>query len=131
MKVKTKLINIRISPEEYEEIKKLADAHGMSLSLYVRYMATIFLSNHQDINELTAGLSKNQLESDLSALTRNLEKQRRYIDMLIRSVNSTALKLESQIKKLRIESTRELHKDVQRINYLMESEDQNKSDTLK
>ncbi len=127
MKTKSKLINIRISPEEYEEIKKLADDHGMSVSLYVRYMATFFMSNQLDLNELTSELTKNQLEKDLAGLTKQLEKQRRYIDMLLRSVNSTALKLESQIKKLKIESTRELHKDVQRINYLMETENQEKS----
>lgn len=122
MKTKSKLINIRISPEEYEEIKRLAESHGMSLSHYIRYMATFFLSNQLDLNDLTSELSKKQLEKDLASLAKQLEKQRRYIDMLLRSVNSTALKLESQIKKLRIESTRELHKDVQRINYLMDTE---------
>jgi len=124
MDKKSKLINIRISPQEYDQVKKLAEDRGMGISQYVRHMATIFLESNFQFNELSSVISKKRLEKDLLKIAKNLEQRRKHIDMLLRSVNFTALKLESQFKKYRLEAAKELDKDFQRIDYLFESSDE-------
>ncbi|HGY54552.1 MAG TPA: hypothetical protein ENK44_02510 [Caldithrix abyssi] len=120
MDKKSKLINIRISPQEYEKIKAAASQLDMSVSQYIRYMATVLTDLPVDFSEMNESLSKHRLENDLQRITQNLERRRQQIDMLLRSVNSAALKLESQFKKFRMETAQELHKDFERIHLLVE-----------
>jgi len=120
---KSKLINIRISPMEYEKIKLAAENLDMSVSQYIRYMATVLTDLPVDFSEMNESLSKQRLESDLRRITQNLERRRQQIDMLIRSVNSAALKLESQFKKYRRETAQELHKDFERIHLLIQKKE--------
>ncbi|MBN1409037.1 MAG: hypothetical protein JW956_14655 [Calditrichaceae bacterium] len=123
MDTKSKLLNLRISESEYEAIKELANEREMTVSQYIRYMATIFLPFDLNRDFLHTPSYKKRLEKDLDKISASLDKSKRTIELLQRSVYSTALKLESQFKKLRIEAAQELEKDLERIDYLVKSED--------
>lgn len=126
MDPKSKLLNLRISESEYEAIKELASEREMTVSQYIRYMATIFLPFDLNRDFLHTPSYKKNLEKDLEKISTNLDKSKRVIELLQRSVYSTALKLESQFKKMRIEAAQELEKDLERIDYLVKTEDINK-----
>ncbi|HID39664.1 MAG TPA: hypothetical protein EYP36_09150 [Calditrichaeota bacterium] len=124
MDKKSKLINIRISPVEYEKIKASASKLDMSVSQYIRYMATVLTDLPVDFSEMNESMSKQRLENDLQRITHNLELRRQQIDMLLRSVKSAALKLESQFKKYRMEASQELNRDFERIRLLVDKKDE-------
>ena len=123
MDTKSKLLNLRISESEYEAIKALASEREMTVSQYIRYMATIFLPFDLNRDFLHTPSYKKRLEKDLEKISASLDRSKRVIELLQRSVYSTALKLESQFKKLRIEAAQELEKDLERIDYLVKPED--------
>jgi hypothetical protein len=125
---KTKLINIRIAPEEYSQIKSLADEREMTISQYVRYMATIFIMKDISPEIEKKGFSANQFENDLKRMAKNLDQQKRYIELMQRSLNSISWRLESQFRKLRVETEQELKQDVNRIKILMEEETDSSQD---
>ena len=122
MDKKTKLINIRIAPEEYAQIKSLADERNMTISQYVRYMATIFLVKDINPEIEKKGFTPTQFENDLKKMSKTLNQQKRYIELMQRSLNSISWRLESQFRKLRTETEHELKQDVNRIKILMEEE---------
>ena len=126
MDTKNKLLNLRISEAEYEAIRELANERDMTVSQYIRYMATIFLPFDLNRDFLHTPSYKKRLEKDLEKISANLDKSKRVIELLQRSVYSTALKLESQFKKIRIEAAQELEKDLERIDYLVKSEETKK-----
>jgi len=119
---KSKLINIRISPEEFSQIKELADDREMTVSQYVRYMATIFLIKDVKLEIAKKDFSAVQFESDLKQMAKSLDKQKHYIEMMQRSLNTLTWRLESQFRKLRLETEHELKKDISRIKIMMEEE---------
>jgi len=123
MDTKSKLLNLRISESEYEAIRELANERAMTVSQYIRYMATIFLPFDLNRDFLHTPSYKKRLEKDLEKISASLDKSKRVIELLQRSVYSTALKLESQFKKTRIEAAQELEKDLERIDYLVKSEE--------
>lgn len=123
MDTKSKLLNLRISETEYEAIKELAAERGMTISEYIRYMATIFIPFDINRDFLHNPIHKKQLEKDLEKISGNLEKSKRVIELLQRSVYSTALKIESQFKKIRIEAAQELEKDIDRIDLLVKNDE--------
>jgi len=57
---KTKLINLRISTSNYERVKILAEANGLSVSAYLRNMALAPQIEHK-LNQIMLSL-KNQKE---------------------------------------------------------------------
>ncbi len=122
MDKKTKLINIRIAPEEYAQIKSLAAEREMTISQYVRYMATIFLMKDINPEIERKGFSATQFENDLKRMAKTLDQQKKYIELMQRSLNSISWRLESQFRKLRTETEQELKQDVNRIKILMEEE---------
>ena len=122
MDKKTKLINIRIAPEEYAQIRSLADERQMTVSQYVRYMATIFLMKDINPEIEKKGFTATQFENDLKRMAKTLDQQKRYIELMQRSLNSISWRLESQFRKLRTETEQELKQDVNRIKILMEEE---------
>lgn len=122
MDKKTKLINIRIAPEEYAQIKSLADERDMTVSQYVRYMATIFLMKDLNPEIERKGFTATQFENDLKRMAKSLDQQKRYIELMQRSLNSISWRLESQFRKLRSETEQELKQDVNRIKILMEED---------
>jgi hypothetical protein len=119
---KSKLINIRISPKEYNQVKSLADEREMTISQYVRYMATIFLMKEIDTEIHKKGFSAQQFENDLKRMSKTLDQQKKYIELMQRSLNSITWRLESQFRKLRSETEAELKEDINRIKILMESD---------
>ena len=121
MGAKSKLLNIRISESEYDAIRELASEREMTVSEYLRYMATIFIPFDLNRDFLHTPSYKKRLEKDLDKISASLDKSKRVIELLQRSVYSTALKLESQFKKMRIEAAQELEKDFERIDYLVQS----------
>ena len=123
MDTKNKLLNLRISESEFEAIRELATEREMSVSQYIRYMATIFLPFDLNRDFIQTPEYKKRLESDLQKISASLDKSKRIIELLQRSVYSTALKLESQFKKIRIEAAQELEKDLKRIDYLVANEE--------
>ena len=127
MDTKSKLLNLRISELEYEAIRELAAEREMTVSQYIRYMATIFLPFDLNRDFLHTPSYKKQLEKDLEKISASLDKSKRIIELLQRSVYSTALKLESQFKKTRIEAAQELEKDLERIDYLVKNEESESS----
>ena len=123
MDTKSKLLNLRISESEFEAIRELAAEREMTVSQYIRYMATIFLPFDLNREFLHTPSYKKRLENDLEKISASLDKSKRIIELLQRSVYSTALKLESQFKKIRIEAAQELEKDLERIDYLVANEE--------
>ena len=128
MDKKTKLINIRIAPEEYSQIKSLADEREMTVSQYVRYMATIFIMKDINPEIEKKGFTATQFENDLKRMAKNLDQQKRYIELLQRSLNSISWRLESQFRKLRAETEQELKQDVNRIKIMMEEDTDSSED---
>ena len=128
MDKKTKLINIRIAPEEYSQIKSLADEREMTVSKYVRYMATIFIMKDINPEIERKGFTATQFENDLKRMAKNLDQQKRYIELMQRSLNSISWRLESQFRKLRVETEQELKQDVNRIKILMEEDTDSSED---
>lgn len=125
MNTKSKLLNLRISESEYEAIRELALEREMTVSQYIRYMATIFIPFDLNRDFLHTTSYKKRLEKDLEKISASLDRSKRVIELLQRSVYSTALKLESQFKKIRIEAAQELEKDLERIDYLVQSDQAN------
>jgi len=125
---KTKLINIRIAPEEYSQIKSLADEREMTVSQYVRYMATIFIMKDINPEIERKGFTATQFENDLKRMAKNLDQQKRYIELMQRSLNSISWRLESQFRKLRVETEQELKQDVNRIKIMMEEDTDSSQD---
>ena len=123
-----KSIHLKVSASQYEAIKTLAAEHNMSISGYLRYMATILAPYEFDRHFLHDPAHKQQLEKDLDEMARNLEKTKRIIELIQRSVYSTALKVESQLKKTRMEAAQELEKDLERIEYLVRDNNDQKKD---
>jgi len=68
------------------------------------------------------GFTATQFENDLKRMAKNLDQQKRYIELMQRSLNSISWRLESQFRKLRTETEQELKQDVNRIKILMEEE---------
>ena len=128
MDKKTKLINIRIAPEEYSQIKSLADEREMTVSQYVRYMATIFIMKDINPEIERKGFTATQFENDLKRMAKNLDQQKRYIELMQRSLNSISWRLESQFRKLRVETEQELKQDVNRIKIMMEEDTDSSQD---
>lgn len=129
MDKKTKLINIRIAPEEYAQIKSLADEREMTISQYVRYMATIFVVKDINPEIEKKGFTPTQFENDLKKMSKTLNQQKRYIELMQRSLNSISWRLESQFRKLRTETEHELKQDVNRIKILMEEDSESQPET--
>ncbi len=121
MDKKTKLINIRIAPEEFAQIKNLADEKEMTVSEYVRYMATIFSIKDLKIEIAKRGFSAQQFENDLLQMANSLKQQKKYIEMMERSLNTLTWRMEGQLRQLRAETDIELQKDFARIRILVDS----------
>jgi len=68
------------------------------------------------------GFSATQFENDLKRMAKTLDQQKRYIELMQRSLNSISWRLESQFRKLRVETEQELKQDVNRIKILMEED---------
>ncbi len=123
MEKKNKTLKIDFPAEAYAEIRKLADQRNMSVPEFIKYISLILAPTRFHFQKIKDTVSKNNIEEDLEKISQSLTQQKRSIELLQSSIYSAALTLESQIKKLKSETARELKKDIERIEYLSESRD--------
>lgn len=119
MTKKKHTIKFDVQDEAYHALEKMALAHGMDVNAYSEYMARLLTYSIKDIVQLDLTNAKTRVEADLKELSVDLENERRHINLLLRSINNTLLRLEGQFKKQRIEAAREIEKDFERISYLV------------
>ncbi len=112
-------IKFDVPDEAYRALEQLALAHGMDVNAYSEYMTRLLTYSIKDIVQLDLANAKTRVEADLKELSVDLENERRHINLLLRSINNTLLRLEGQFKKQRIEAAREIEKDFERISYLV------------
>lgn len=125
MTFKEKSITIKISDEEYSQLYDLARAGNMSLRDFIKSLATLLTDNKSIIDDITPNHSKKAFEDDLQNIAQILEKKQHFIDLLLRTVYSSQLRLEGQIKKHRKEAEKELKKDIDRISLIVDPSSDN------
>lgn len=121
MTFKEKSITIKISDEEYAQLYDLAQTANMNLRDFLKSMAFLFTDNKSILDEINLNDPKKTFENSLQKIAQKLEKKQQFIDLLLRSVYSSQLRLEGQIKKHRKEAEKELKKDIERISLMVES----------
>jgi len=121
MAFKEKSITFRVTDDEHAQLSALAKTHKKSLPDFIKSLAVIFTENKEIFNSLDNPDIKKKLEGDLQSMASELEQQQRFIDLLLRSIYSTQLRLEGQFKKYRKEAAKELEKDFGRISLMVNS----------
>lgn len=121
MAFKEKSITFRVTDDEYTQLGALAKTHNKSLPNFIKSLAVLFTENKNVLNTLESPDIKNRLESDLQSMADELQKQQKFIELLLRSIYSTQLRLEGQFKKYRKEAAKELEKDFGRISLMINS----------
>jgi hypothetical protein len=121
MELKEKSISFQVSDEEYIQLYELAKNSGMSLPQFIKSQTLLFTENKSLLEEFNINDSKRTLEEDLQEMAKKLEKKQQFVDLLLRTIYSTQLRLEGQIKKYRKEAEKELKKDMDRISLIVES----------
>ena len=125
MTFKEKSITIKISDEEYSQLYELAQSSNMNLRDFIKSLAILFTDNKSVLDDINPDDPKKDFEDRLQNLAQQLEKKQQYIDLLLRSVYSSQLRLEGQIKKHRKEAEKELKKDIDRISLMVEQSSDN------
>ncbi len=121
MTQKKHTIQFDVADSVYRELEQLALAHGMDVEAYAEFMTRLLTFSINDITKLDLTNAKSRVEIDLKQMALDLENQRRHINLVMRSINNTLLRLEGQFKKQRMEAAREIEKDFERISYLVNS----------
>ncbi len=117
----TKRISFEVSAPIYKEIEELARRHNMPIHKFAEYMTRMFNLSVEDLAPLDISKAKNTLERDLKIMSVNLEKQQHLLELVLRSIYSSLMRLESQFKQQRIEAADELEKDFERIALFVDS----------
>gem|GEM_PF-3994432 len=117
----TKRISFEVSAPIYKEIEELARQHNMPVHKFAEYMTRMFNLSVEDLAPLDISKAKNNLERDLKIMSVNLEKQQHLLELVLRSIYSSLMRLESQFKQQRIEAADELEKDFERIALFVDS----------
>ena len=117
----TKRISFEVSAPIYKEIEELARQHNMPVHKFAEYMTRMFNLSVEDLAPLDISRAKNNLERDLKIMSVNLEKQQHLLELVLRSIYSSLMRLESQFKQQRIEAADELEKDFERITLFVDS----------
>ena len=125
MSFKEKSITIKISAEEYSQLYDLAQSGNMNLGDFIKSLSLLFTDNKSILDDINPELSQKPYEEDLQNVAKQLEKKQHFIDLLLRSVYSSQLRLEGQLKKHRKEAEKELKKDLNRITLMVESSSEN------
>lgn len=121
MDLKEKSITFQISDEAYKQLYNLAKTSELSLPEFIKSFALLFIDNKSFLKHFSIEDSKNYFEDDLQKMAKQLENKRQFIDLILRSIYSTQLRLEVQFKKYRKEAEKELKKDVDRITLMVDS----------
>ena len=111
-------ISFSVDKSIYQKINHLAQEHSLSASQYSKMMTTILLKPDFELSDRDA---KNNLEEELTILSKQLEKKRHHIDLVIRSIYATILRLQSQFKKISRETYKELDQDFKRIDLMIDT----------
>lgn len=110
-----KSISFSVTDDQYAQLCALAKTHQKDLPEFIRALSLLFTDTSEILNHLENQEAKKELESDLQSMASQLQKQQKFIELLLRSIYSTQLRLEGQIKKYRKEAAKELEKDFSRI----------------
>lgn len=116
-----KSITFNLSENEFSKLETLAKTQQKSLSEFVRSMALLFTGPNEVVKDVDSSEIKKNFESDLQFMAEQLQKQQQFIDLLLRSIYSTQLRLEGQFKKYRKDAAKELEKDFRRISLIIDS----------
>lgn len=125
MDLKEKSITFQISDEAYKQLYNLAKTSELSLPEFIKSFALLFIDNKSFLKHFSIEDSKNYFEDDLQKMAKQLENKRQFIDLILRSIYSTQLRLEVQFKKYRKEAEKELNKDIDRITLMVDSSGSN------
>ncbi|RMH64857.1 MAG: hypothetical protein D6677_03710 [Calditrichaeota bacterium] len=117
----TKRIAFEVSDSVYKEIEQLAAKHNMPIHTFAEYMTRMFNLSVKDVAPLNLPEAKHTLETDLKSMAHNIEKQQHQLELVLRSIYSTLMRLESQFKQQRLEAANELEKDIERIALFVDS----------
>ena len=121
MAFKEKSITVRVTEDEFVQLEVLANAHDMNVQEFVTSMSTLLTNNKTLLEKISDPDAKNNLEDELKTISVALEQKRQHVDLLLRSIYSTQLRLEGQFKKYRKEAAKELEKDFERISLMIGS----------
>ena len=121
MSENTNKISIVVSSDEYNQLKALAQLQNMDLNNFIRSFLLVFIDDKDILGSISGIEAKIKLEDELQKIAQKLEKKQRFTDLLLRSIYSTQLRLEGQFKKYRLEASKELEKDFERISMLVDS----------
>lgn len=125
MDLKEKSITFQISDEAYKQLYNLAKTSKLSLPEFIKSFALLFTDNKAFLKHFSIEDSNNYFEDDLQKMAKQLENKRQFIDLILRSIYSTQLRLEVQFKKYRKEAEKELNKDIDRITLMVDSSGSN------
>jgi len=129
MAFKEKSITIRVTEDEFIQLEVLAKAHGMSLQDFVSSMSKLLTDDKALLDKISDTDVKNNLEEELTTIAESLEQKKHYLELLLRSIYSTQLRLEGQFKKYRKDASKELEKDFSRISLMIGSMPSKKQQT--
>ncbi|KAA3610026.1 MAG: hypothetical protein D8M58_07695 [Calditrichaeota bacterium] len=121
MAFKEKSITFRVTDDEYAQLSALAKTHKKSLPDFIKSISLLFTDNKEIFGQLDNPDVKNKLENDLESMADKLQNQQKFVELLLRSIISTQLRLEGQFKKQRKEAAKELEKDFGRISLMVNS----------
>lgn len=125
MPFEEKSVTVNLTNEEYSQLYRLAQSANISLRDFIRSLAILFTDNKSILDDIEPNDSKKAYEEDLQKIARQLEKKQQFLDLLLRSVYSSQLRLEGQLKKQRKEAEKELKKDLERISLMVDSTSEN------
>ena len=121
MSENTNKISVVVSSDEYNQLKALAQLQNMDLNNFIRSFLLVFIDDKDILGSISGIEAKIKLEDELQKIAQKLEKKQRFTDLLLRSIYSTQLRLEGQFKKYRLEASKELEKDFERISMIVDS----------
>lgn len=86
---------------------------------FLKSLVSLFTDNKSLQETVASTDAKNNLEEKLDYISKLLIQKQHFIDLFLRSIYSTQLRLEGQFKKYRIEAAKELEKDFDRISIIV------------
>lgn len=116
-----KIISVSVTDDEYAQLKALAKTHQMEPDDFIKSLSLLFIDNKSLYESISNIEAKKNLEDELLKVSNQLEKKQRFIDLLLRSIYSTQMRLEGQFKKYRLEASKELEKDFERISIIVDA----------
>jgi len=113
-----KNISINISKKQYAQLNAFANALNIETDVFIKKMALLFTDSEIPVSDSEG---RNDLEKNMELMANQLQKNQKFNDLLLRSIYSTQLRLEGQIKKYKKEASKELDKDFERISLIIKS----------